>query len=193
MDVGVGMMQVEVTNRCNLNCPHCFYYEAGEKGEDYNNFLNLKAMDKLLNDLGIRYIRTLNFTGGEPLLNTEGIIYSLHQILKSNCVVLGIDIPTNGTILEISRMAFEHLYDDIKEVHERLPYLTPEECQEWFDCWKRWSAFQDNKLWNILTFDYVMRGWKLEELNDQREKNMSSLFDYIVLGNQEGKIKDGSE
>lgn len=38
-----------------------------------------------------------------------------------------------------------------------------------------------------------MRGWKLEELNDQREKNMSSLFDYIVLGNQEGKIKDGSE
>lgn len=23
MDVGVGMMQVEVTNRCNLNCPHC--------------------------------------------------------------------------------------------------------------------------------------------------------------------------
>ena len=90
-------------------------------------------------------------------------------------------------------MAFEHLYDDIKEVHERLPYLTPEECQEWFDCWKRWSAFQDNKLWNILTFDYVMRGWKLEELNDQREKNMSSLFDYIVLGNQEGKIKDGSE
>ena len=99
MDVGVGMMQVEVTNRCNLNCPHCFYYEAGEKGEDYNNFLNLKAMDKLLNDLGIRYIRTLNFTGGEPLLNTEGIIYSLHQILKSNCVVLGIDIPTNGTIL----------------------------------------------------------------------------------------------
>ena len=95
--------------------------------------------------------------------------------------------------IEISRMAFEHLYDDIKEVHERLPYLTPEECQEWFDCWKRWSAFQDNKLWNILTFDYVMRGWKLEELNDQREKNMSSLFDYIVLGNQEGKIKDGSE
>lgn len=48
MDVGVGMMQVEVTNRCNLNCPHCFYYEAGEKGEDYNNFLNLKAMDILL-------------------------------------------------------------------------------------------------------------------------------------------------
>lgn len=76
---------------------------------------------------------------------------------------------------------------------EYFPYLTPEECQEWFDCWKRWSAFQDNKLWNILTFDYVMRGWKLEELNDQREKNMSSLFDYIVLGNQEGKIKDGSE
>lgn len=453
MDIGVGMMQVEVTNKCNLNCPHCFYYETGEKGEDYNNFLNLKAMNKLLNDLGIRYIRTLNFTGGEPLLNTEGIIYSLHQILKSNCVVLGIDIPTNGTILdekfayelnefsknmydliennenkiiadvvkgyshlpdrciamlrisrnfhdnnpekayefykkrmpnvcveimsekiseeefqkqyefsesskkiaysgrakslncnfycdsghhkivytaddnkeikcplimhydgnisisaycsrchwnenvvgnvfdgkslremitewnyrtpltcdeaceleefrmlndlkekserrdfyskigeielseekiekatfgkefeifylenyrlklhervptlttdeienisiyaldlvrtkkemseeeyknaqreidiEISRMAFEHLYDDVKEVHEILPYLTPEECQEWFDCWKRWSAFQDNKLWNILTFDYVMRGWKLEELNDQREK-----------------------
>lgn len=83
MDVGVGMMQVEVTNRCNLNCPHCFYYEAGEKGEDYNNFLNLKAMDKLLNDLGIRYIRTLNFTGGEPLLNTESVF--LQAKLESDC------------------------------------------------------------------------------------------------------------
>lgn len=125
MDVGVGMMQVEVTNRCNLNCPHCFYYEAGEKGEDYNNFLNLKAMDKLLNDLGIRYIRTLNFTGGEPLLNTEGIIYSLHQILKSNCVVLGIDIPTNGTILD-EKFAYElnefskNMYDLIENNENKI-------------------------------------------------------------------------
>ena len=125
MDVGVGMMQVEVTNRCNLNCPHCFYYEAGEKGEDYNDFLNLKAMDKLLNDLGIRYIRTLNFTGGEPLLNTEGIIYSLHQILKSNCVVLGIDIPTNGTILD-EKFAYElnefskNMYDLIENNENKI-------------------------------------------------------------------------
>lgn len=473
--IGLSALQIEVTNKCNLNCPHCFYYEAGENGEDYKNFLNHEAVDKLLNDLGIKFIETINFTGGEPLLAENEIIYVLHQIIKSKKIVLGIDIATNGTVLsekfayelnefskkqynflkdhdmgavrniienfdeiykipdrstvmfrisrsfhdnnpekayefykkrmpnvfveimsekiseedfekqfslsesseriaysgrakslncnfycdsahhkivyedsdklkvkcplimhydgnisisaycsrchwnenivgnvfdgkslremitewnyhtpltcdeacdleeyrmakalgtewfdkrngehnltaekieegvnglelrmfflenyrlklheklpcltpeeienisiyaldreasanemsedeyeevgkemdiEISRMAFEHLYDDIKEVHERLPYLTPEECQEWFDCWKRWSAFQDNKLWNILTFDYVMRGWKLEELNDQREKNMSSLFDYIVLGNQEGKIKDGSE
>lgn len=477
--IGLSVLQIEATNKCNLNCPHCFYYEVGENGEDYKNFLNHEAVDKLLNDLGIKFIETINFTGGEPLLAENEIIYVLHQIIKSKKIVLGIDIATNGTVLsekfayelnefskkqynflkdhdmgavrniienydeiykipdrstvmfrisrsfhdnnpekayefykkrmpnvfveimsekiseedfekqfslsesskkiaysgrakslncdfycdsahhkivyadndkfkvkcplimhydgnisisaycsrchwnenvvgnvfdgkslremitewnyrtpltcdeaceleefrmlndlkekserrdfyskiggtelseekiekatfgkefeifylenyrlklhervpalttdeienisiyaldlvrskkemseeeyknaeremdiEISRMVFEHLYDDIKEVHERLPYLTPEECQEWFDCWKRWSAFQDNKLWNILTFDYVMRGWKLEELNDQREKNMSSLFDYIVLGNQEGKIKDESE
>lgn len=94
--------------------------------------------------------------------------------------------------------------DDNKNKYEEMkPYFEKTVLEDielgnsylpvYYNAWKRWSAFQDNKLWNILTFDYVMRGWKLEELNDQREKNMSSLFDYIVLGNQEGKIKDGSE
>lgn len=203
--IGLSVLQIEVTNKCNLNCPHCFYYEAGENGEDYKNFLNHEAVDKLLNDLNGLELRIfflenyrLKLHEKLPCLTPEEIenisIYALDREASANEMSedeykeVGKEMD-----IEISRMVFEHLYDDIKEVHERLPYLTPEECQEWFDCWKRWSAFQDNKLWNILTFDYVMRGWKLEELNDQREKNMSSLFDYIVLGNQEGKIKDESE
>ena len=72
--VGVNMLEIEVTNKCNLNCPHCYYYEDGEKGTDYNDFINLNAVDKLLNDVGIDYILDATFTGGEPLLAENEII-----------------------------------------------------------------------------------------------------------------------
>lgn len=104
--VGVNMLAIEVTNRCNLNCPHCYYYEEGEKGTDYNDFVNLNAVDKLFNDMKIKYIWTLNFTGGEPLLAEDKIIEVLHKILKDGVLVLGIDIASNGTILS-EKFAYE--------------------------------------------------------------------------------------
>ncbi len=94
------MLQIEVTNRCNLNCPHCFYYENGENGTDFNDFISEKTIDKIFDDtIGISNIITLSFTGGEPLLAEEKIIYTLNKIMKEHINVLGIDIATNGTIL----------------------------------------------------------------------------------------------
>lgn len=104
--VGVNMLAIEATNRCNLNCQHCYYYEEGEKGTDYNDFVDLNAVDKLFNDMKIKYIWTLNFTGGEPLLAEDKIIKILHKIIKEEILVFSIDIATNGTILS-EKFAYE--------------------------------------------------------------------------------------
>lgn len=96
--VDISTLQIETTNRCNLNCPHCALYEDGESGTDYNDYITKIIIDNFFG-MDIRLIHNINFTGGEPLLNIEGIIYTLEKIMKEKIKVLSIDIATNGTIL----------------------------------------------------------------------------------------------
>lgn len=92
-------LEIETTNRCNLECPHCMIYEAGEFGTDYNDFMAPKIIDDFFGKMDVKLIHTLNFTGGEPLLNIDIILYTLKKIMREKIKVLGIDIATNGTIL----------------------------------------------------------------------------------------------
>lgn len=174
-DIGVDSLMIEVTNRCNLNCPHCYYYEDGEKGTDYNDFIDLKAIDHLLNDMKIKYIWTLNFTGGEPLLAEAKIIEVLHKILEDNVLVISIDIASNGTILsekfayelnEFSKKQYYFLKNHgMKEVRKQIenfdknkPDTFPNECTVNFrisNLWhsndpKRAYEFYKEKMPNVL-------------------------------------------
>lgn len=174
-DIGVNTLMIEVTNRCNLNCPHCYYYEDGEKGTDYNDFIDLKAIDHLLNDMKIKYIGTLNFTGGEPLLAEAKIIEVLHKILEDNVLVISIDIASNGTILsekfayelnEFSKKQYYFLKNHgMKEVRKQIenfdknkPDTFPNECTVNFrisNLWhsndpKRAYEFYKEKMPNVL-------------------------------------------
>lgn len=97
-EIDINALSIEVTDRCNLNCPHCMLYEDGENGTDYNNYITKKIIDDFFRK-GIRIIYNLNFTGGEPLLNVDMIIYTLEKIMREKIKVVSIDIATNGTIL----------------------------------------------------------------------------------------------
>lgn len=96
--VDINVLSIETTNRCNLNCPHCMLYENNEKGTDYNEYITKEIIDKFF-EKDIRIIYNINFTGGEPLLNTDIIIYTIEKIIKEKRKVIAIDIATNGTIL----------------------------------------------------------------------------------------------
>lgn len=152
--VAVDMLQIEVTNNCNLNCPHCYYYESEEKGEDYNDFLNMEAVERLFQNLKIKYIKSLNFTGGEPLLAEDKIIEVLHKILEDNVLVFSIDIASNGTILsekfayelnEFSKKQYHFLKNHgMKEVRKIIEnydeyYNLPDNCI---------VAFRISRLWH---------------------------------------------
>lgn len=96
--VDINTLQIETTNRCNLNCPHCMLYGEGESGSDYSDYMEPRTIDQFFNN-NIRIIHNINFTGGEPLLNINIIIYTIDKIIRENKKVIGIDIATNGTIL----------------------------------------------------------------------------------------------
>lgn len=94
----LGLVLLEVTDKCNMNCPHCLRYEVDEDVSKYNNFLTKQVVDLLFEN--IHTIDNLYFTGGEPLLNTEIIKYTIRKIIDNNINVITIGLSTNGTILD---------------------------------------------------------------------------------------------
>ena len=57
---------VELTNRCNLRCLHCFDKRHSAEGD-----LKLEIMEKILLDAKLLGFDYLSFTGGEPTMHPE--------------------------------------------------------------------------------------------------------------------------
>jgi radical SAM protein with 4Fe4S-binding SPASM domain len=63
---GLHILEIELTNRCNLNCKHCYLGDKSIKHE-----LDKKTLLKLIRDAHLLGVHDLVFTGGEPLLVNE--------------------------------------------------------------------------------------------------------------------------
>ena len=66
-----GHLAIEVTQRCNLNCDHCL------RGCARNVNITKEIIDKTLDNF--EHISSITFTGGEPTLNPEAIIYTIDK------------------------------------------------------------------------------------------------------------------
>ena len=85
-----GIMQLYLTNSCNLHCPHC-YMIAGEKKRDELTFVEIK---ELLYNYKRHDGKTVVFTGGEVCMHPH-----LYEIISySHEVGLKNEILTNGTM-----------------------------------------------------------------------------------------------
>lgn len=84
-------LSIEITRRCNLSCQHCM------RGEAENLDMSNEVIDQLLDRT--TEIGYLGFTGGEPLLNLDGIEYFLNKMKQNNIPLKKLEIVTNGTIL----------------------------------------------------------------------------------------------
>ncbi|MEW6775077.1 MAG: radical SAM protein [Bdellovibrionota bacterium] len=82
---------VNVTNRCNLECRHCFVYRDGNPNEDVNE----PSVDELLaqiKNLRDRHgIAAMLWMGGEPLIRKDLLRRGLPLFVRNT-------ITTNGTI-----------------------------------------------------------------------------------------------
>jgi len=88
MKVLIKQCDWEITTKCNLNCLHCII----NKQRKELNTVQCKKIIDILNKLGCK---TINFTGGEPLLRKdffEILTYSNSNKLKNR-------IFTNGTLI----------------------------------------------------------------------------------------------
>ena len=115
---------LNVTNNCNLDCVYCF--EKEKTPAMMPPEIAIEAIDKMYNKLEGREAFTINFFGGEPLLNWKTIKAVIDHCNEKNYVVR-YGITTNLTILtdemldyfDDVNMPLLVSIDGIKEVHDR--------------------------------------------------------------------------
>ena len=84
-------LYIELTNRCNLRCKHC-YLSAGPVGQEA---LDPALVHRAISEFSAMAGRSVSFSGGEPLL------YRGWQELVSLAIACGLEttVVTNGTLL----------------------------------------------------------------------------------------------
>lgn len=78
----------QITNKCNLKCPHCFADESREE-------LNTKEIKRIIDQLSEAKTTMIRITGGEPFLRED--IFDIFEYIKSKNIAL--TISTNGTLI----------------------------------------------------------------------------------------------
>ena len=90
-DLGIHLIVLELTTRCNLRCIHC-YMDAG-KSKDGE--LTTSEWVKVIDEFSKLYKTKVTFTGGEPLIRPD--IFILTKRAKERGLI--VEIFTNGTLI----------------------------------------------------------------------------------------------
>lgn len=110
------MIHIFVTNDCNLGCDYCYVSELREKLYFKHEYVDslIVFIGRVL-DLNKSESLTINFFGGEPLLNkrlVEEIIRALEKINIKKYFMM----TTNGTLLSFNNIDFLVKHDFILSV-----------------------------------------------------------------------------
>jgi len=85
-------VQVEITNKCNQKCLHCYnYWRSGDISP--TSELSQKDMDRVSDVLAQNNVFGVVITGGEPLLSYENCVE-----LSSKCQENGLDVSLNTNL-----------------------------------------------------------------------------------------------
>ncbi len=102
----------DITNRCNLNCKHCYWRESYAEGEE----LSKKQFEDIIEEKFIgNNIIQVALTGGEPLLRPEII-----ELFNEKGV--SFDIVTNGTLplKDFGQSEYYISIDGNEEIHNKI-------------------------------------------------------------------------
>lgn len=109
---------------CNLNCSWCDSLYANSEGKQF-------SVDEVFNQIEKYNIRLVEITGGEPLLQADGLYHLSEILLRSGYKIL---LETNGTLSLKNIDKNIHIIMDIKTpssnanssfLFENLNYLKP--------------------------------------------------------------------
>ena len=70
---------MELTDRCNLRCRHCFQQRHAGSGD-----LSLAIIERVLRDATACGVNHVSFTGGEPTLHRH-FVRILDRCVEANC------------------------------------------------------------------------------------------------------------
>jgi len=111
----VSNLRVSLTPKCNLSCIYC--HKEGE--ESPKDQLSVEEIAEILRVAATFDIRSVKFTGGEPLLRRD-----LLEIIRSVPDGMESSLTTNGTLL--ADLAFRLKEAGLRRVNVSLDSLDPE-------------------------------------------------------------------
>lgn len=85
-------VNIELTRRCNMNCEFC------ARGEAQNIDMSTEIIDKTLDELNNFELYSVMVTGGEIMLNKQGFIYLIDEIIRRDLKICNCSVFTNGTV-----------------------------------------------------------------------------------------------
>jgi cyclic pyranopterin phosphate synthase len=111
----VSNLRVSLTPKCNLSCIYC--HKEGEKSP--KDQISAEEIAEVLRVAATFEIRSVKFTGGEPLLRTDliDIVTSVPRAMESS-------LTTNGTLLADCASALKDA--GLRRVNVSLDSLNPE-------------------------------------------------------------------
>ena len=92
MNIVVPHLGVELTQKCNLDCRHCF------RGESHNVNISKEVLEKIFNE--IKYVGTLDLSGGEVFLAYDQLKLLLEIAKEKGCLIERCSMLINGTIYD---------------------------------------------------------------------------------------------
>ena len=108
-DTGCKFAWIEITNKCNLKCIHCY----NESDVHCDNIMSLTDFYKVVDYLIRNRVSKIQITGGEPFLNKDILKQMLDYVIGKFSFI---EIFTNGTL--ITDEWFEYLL--INDIHIAL-------------------------------------------------------------------------
>jgi len=102
---GLQILEIEITNKCNLDCKHCYVDKKISKEMDY-----IKVKE-IINSAKEMKVYRLVFTGGEPLLCKDLIEYAEYA---KNCQIPQVVLMTNGLLINKENIESLKIFDLIQ-------------------------------------------------------------------------------
>lgn len=104
----VDNLGIIITEKCNLNCAHCF------RGDKQCRDISFEVIDAIFDQ--VKALDILNICGGEPMMAVGKLSYLFKKIIEKKILVRVICITVNGTIYNAKLMEMcQRMNDYIKK------------------------------------------------------------------------------
>lgn len=115
-ETGLHILEIELTNKCNLNCAHCYVDRSLSKE------MPKEKVCELIDDAADAEVTRLVFTGGEPLLSSNLFDYAQYARKKG---IKSLFLLTNGLLINETNIEKLNLFDEIQISLDELPSTQP--------------------------------------------------------------------
>lgn len=105
-------VNIWTTTNCNLDCTYCYEKSNRQKGTDSLTDLTSKDIIKWISSNANQY-ESINFHGGEPLLNYKMIIYITDFLAEKEILPKKMGMTTNGTVWNDELKRYFQKYKDM--------------------------------------------------------------------------------